>query len=204
MPAEVAWELFAVRYVFTDAEELPVESTLIARDYPQGETLNLHRLTDPRPYAHLVYNAVIAEDDEAARDLMRDSDFDLRNTVVLAEEPDIALPDTPPEDAQAEVISLAPEALTISVTTPENAILTVAQVDYPGWTVQLDDETIEPIRAYGALTAIPLPAGTHTITYRYEPLSFRVGAAISVVTWVGLLVLAVFAAWRRMGQRSNG
>ncbi|GAB4509456.1 MAG: hypothetical protein OHK0046_04460 [Anaerolineae bacterium] len=196
LPAPTAWELFAVRYVLSDAEELPVASEIIGRDYPEGETLNLHRLADPRPFAHLVYDAAVVDSDAFARALLQDSAFNPRTTVIIHSTPPLELPVNPPDSGQVQVTHYAPERFTIIVSTPENALLSVAHVDYPGWEVTLDDESVDPLRAYGALTAIPIPAGEHTVVFRYNPLSYRLGGIFSFVTWVGILGALMFVGVR--------
>lgn len=95
-PFERVWEVFAVKYVFTDAEELPTDSTLIGRDYPHDKTLNLHRLDDPRPFAHLVYAYEVASDDATARARLNLPEFDPRHVLILDEAPSLSLPNTPP------------------------------------------------------------------------------------------------------------
>ncbi len=197
MPQPVAWELFAVRYVLTDAEELPVASDLIARDYPDGQTLNLHRLSDPRPFAYLLYDYTLVGDDAAARDQMRDSALNLRETAVLHRAPTYPPPESVPAQADATVTDYAPESFTVQVDTPENALLSLAHVDYPGWEFRLNGEMLNAIRTYGGLTALSIPAGTYNITATYEPISFVTGAGLSLVTWAGLFILGVIVFIRR-------
>lgn len=198
LPSEVAWELFAVRYIFSDAEDLFLPSEIVARDFPDGEVLNLHLLDNPRPFAHLTNAYVLAESDEAARDFLRDPNFTARETVILGREPTIPLPDSPANTGTVTITDYAPERFTITVNTPENALLSVAHVDYPGWEVTINDQPIEIIRAYGALTALEMPAGEHTITFVYDPLTYRIGAILSLATWLSLGILGVILIirWR--------
>lgn len=205
-PVEAAWEIFAVRYVFTDAEELRIPSEIIARDYPTQAVYNLHRLDDARPFAHLAYDYVLVEDDAAARELLHDVDFDLRTTIILDREPGIDLSSESPEETEsgAEIIEYAPERFTVTVTTSTPAILSLSHVDYPGWRAQSQEgEYLEILRAYGSLTAIALPPGEHTITFSYRPLMFTIGAVLSLLTWVGLGIL-VITLWVRSRRRHAG
>ncbi|MFW5772334.1 MAG: YfhO family protein [Phototrophicaceae bacterium] len=196
-PAPIAWEVFAVRYIFTDAEELPVASTIVARDYPGGDTLNLHLLDDPRPFAHLIYDYTVIAGDAFARQLLADPAFDARQTAILNQEPNgITLPDAPPDAAAVRVTRAEPESLAFTVETPADAVLTLALVDYPGWHFRVDDEPVTPIRAYGATVALPVSAGTHAITAEYRPVSFTVGAALSLFTWAGLGILGLILLLR--------
>ena len=56
IPDSVAWELFAVRYVFTDWNELPVPSEIVGIGTDRWGGFNLHRLEDPRPFAQVMYD----------------------------------------------------------------------------------------------------------------------------------------------------
>jgi len=79
-----------------------------------------------------------------------------------------------------------------------NVLLTLAHPDYPGWTATLNDEPLPILRAYGALSALEIPAGEHDISLRYDPLSYRVGAVFSLVTWIGLGILVLYSGIRRL------
>jgi hypothetical protein len=189
LPTELDWELFAVKYVFTDWEVLLTESELIARDYPDGNTLNLHRLSDPRPFALLMTDYEVIETDQEARWKMAEPEFDARMTVILDRPPDLDLPNMLPGDAETIVTNFAPEQFAIQTSSSTNALLSVSHVDYPGWRVEIDGEKVETIRAYGALVAVPISAGEHTISFTYDSPSYKLGAMLSLVTWVGMGIL---------------
>ena len=53
----LAWELFAVKYVFSGSESLSLPTDVIARGSDQDGDVYLHRLEDPRPFAQLYYEA---------------------------------------------------------------------------------------------------------------------------------------------------
>jgi len=55
----------------------------------------------------------------------------------------------------------------------------------------IDGQPVTSVKANMAFTAVPVPAGTHTLELRYEPGSFRLGVAISALTlivWAGCTV----------------
>lgn len=193
----LAWELFAVRYVYTDWEQLPVASEIIASGEDRYGPVNLHRLADPRPFAHLITQATVVDSDEFANAVLHDSNFDPRSTVILASEPQLALAGSLPASAIAEVTDFQPETFTIHVDTPQNAILTVAHPDYPGWQVTIDNTPTPILRAYGALSALEVPAGEHIVTFAYDPLSYRIGGLLSLFTWAGTGILALWFMRRR-------
>jgi hypothetical protein len=171
----------------------------------QGEDaigpVKLHRLTAQRPFAHLLYDAVTVDSDEAARELLADMTFNPRTTAILHDDAPVELPMTPVERYGTTVTSWTPERITIAAETPENAVLSLAQVDYPGWYATVDGQDVPLVRAYGGLSALPLPAGQHTVELVYNPITYRIGAVISALTWLSLvgdaLVFGLAALKRR-------
>jgi len=201
LPDERAWELFAVRYVFSDWEALTIPSEVVARGADAIGPVNLHRLTAERPYAHLLYDAVVVDSDAAAREVLADRDFNPRTVAVLHADPPIDLPLKPIERYGSTVTVYSPERLVIAVSTPENAILSLAQVDYPGWKATIDGIQTELVRAYGGLSALFLQAGDHTIELVYDPVTFKVGAVVSASTWVMLIGASVLFVVRSIRRR---
>lgn len=186
LPDERAWELFAVRYVFSDWEALNVPGEVLLRGTDRYGTVNLHRLSAPRPYAHLLYAYTLADSDEDARQILADPTFDARQTAILSRAPQLTLPTGDVQGEGTTITAYAPEQLTVMVNTPQNAILSLAHVDYPGWQARINGQAAQTIRAYGGLIALEVPAGEHTVTLTFEPMLYHIGAVISLVTWSAL------------------
>lgn len=199
-PAPVAWEVFSVKYVFSEADALPVTSQVVGEDRFLDTPVYLHELTNPRPFAQLMTDFEVAPGDAFARQLLATPEFDARSTLILAEAPPLDI--TPGERLADDAVTIThyePERIEIAVNAPTNALLSVAHVDYPGWHVRVDGERVKPIRAYGSVIAIPIPAGEHIITLTYDPLSYRAGALLSLVTWAGLGILGGVIVFRGRG-----
>ena len=59
----LAWELFAVKYVFSGQESLSVPTQVIGNGSDRRGAVFLHRLDDPRPFARLYYEADVVDSD---------------------------------------------------------------------------------------------------------------------------------------------
>ena len=191
----LAWELYAVKYVYSGSERLSVPSQVTASGSDREGAVYLHRLDDPRPFAHLVYQAAVVDSDEFALALMDDPNFDERTNIVLHQSAKLELPNQPTA-GKVRVTSFEPEEIRIEIDTADNAILSLSQPHYAGWQASLNGQATDIIRAYGGLSAIEIPAGQHILTLQFAPMSYTIGALWSLVTWLGLAALVV-AALRR-------
>jgi hypothetical protein len=89
-------------------------------------------------------------------------------------------------------------------------LLVTSDAWFPGWTATVTSSgvsTQSPIyRTNRVLRGVWLPAGKHTVEYRFQPTSFRRGAAISALSWLGLAVagLAALLGTPRRGSERRG
>lgn len=100
-------------------------------------------------------------------------------------------------DGDAGVVKLIdyqPDSLRLSVRTPQAAFLVLAENFYPGWRAWVGGVPVEIVRADIAFRGLVVPAGTHEVEMRFQPVILPVSLAISVVT---ALLLFAFAAWPR-------
>jgi len=71
---------------------------------------------------------------------------------------------------------------------------------YPGWRAWVDGEPVSIRRADEAFRGVLVPPGTHTVEFRYEPASFRVGLFLSLLA-LGALTAAA-ATLHLLGRAS--
>lgn len=200
-----AWEIFAVKYIFNENAVLnAIGAERIGEGQDYFGQYYLHRVRDPRPYAHLVYRAVTVASDAEAIALGVDRTFDRRDTVILQGETPIALPATAPEGGTARVREFLPERVVIDVQTPANALLSLAHLDYPGWQATLNGAPVPTYRAYGGLIALAIPEGSHEVVLAYNPLSFRIGQAISALSFLGVGAFCLLALWHSRRGAGGG
>ena len=81
-----------------------------------------------------------------------------------------------------------PNEIILRTDNPTDATLMSSEVFYPGWEGFIDGKKVDVIKANHAFRALFVPAGPHTVTYRYSPRIFLVGGLISALTFIGCLV----------------
>jgi Bacterial membrane protein YfhO len=189
LPDQMAWELFAARYVYTDWNELPVPSEIIGQGTDRFGAINVHQLDNPRPFALLVNDYRVASEADTLT-MLADPSFNPRSSIILNSDPQIDL-STVPTNVNISITNYQPELIELTVETDQSTLLSIAQLDYPGWHATIDDQTTPILRAYGALMALAIERGEHTITLRYDPITYRIGAFISIISLVSILAFGI-------------
>ncbi|MEW6074105.1 MAG: hypothetical protein AB1726_16100, partial [Planctomycetota bacterium] len=78
-----------------------------------------------------------------------------------------------------------------------DGLLVLTDQAFPGWRVFVDGVERELLTADLIFRAVALEAGAHEIEFRYDPLSIRLGAALSALAGLGILALAIAGMARR-------
>lgn len=105
--------------------------------------------------------------------------------------------DGPP--CEAPVVTTDIDARTVEqrVVACAPGAVTLGDAWFPGWRVEVDGVPAEPLRAWGFVRAVRVPAGAHTVRWRYEPRTFQLGAALSSLAALALLGVLFPRARRR-------
>ncbi len=141
----------------------------------------VYRRARALPLARLVDSYEVIGEEEAVRARLEDESFDPAETAILDHEP----PCTPGEGAAgdtARVTAHRPEYWQIETQSVEAALLVLAESAYPGWRVTVDGQPAGSLTAYGGLRAVCVPTGTHRVEWRFDPASYKIGGAISLLT----------------------
>jgi hypothetical protein len=132
----------------------------------------------------LVPNAVLVDSAENALARVLSSGFDPGMTVIIegfqlqkplqgGDEAEFVLRETShPGEVEIEVIS------------EMGTWLVLSDLWYPGWVAKLDDEATPLYRADYLFRAVWVPAGVHEVAFSYQPLSFRLGWILCLLSWI--------------------
>lgn len=93
-----------------------------------------------------------------------------------------------------EMTSYAPNELHYRYNAATERLAVFSEIYYPnGWHATVDGEPVDLIRADWTLRAALLPAGEHEVVMTFRPSSYRIGAAVSRVSSIGLYLLILAA-----------
>jgi hypothetical protein len=104
---------------------------------------------------------------------------------------------TPPVDSSATIRleKYAPNELGYIYSSKTGGIAVFSEIYYPkGWNAYIDGQPAPHFRANYVLRAMILPAGDHTIRFKFEPVVYSAGEKISLLSSIILIVLTLLYA----------
>ena len=158
------------------------------------------------PRATLVREAVVLPQPEDHIAYIKKAEFDPEQTVLLFSQPgEDRAPITPkdPTSRTDDVVSITtyrPNRIELRTESENNSYLVLSELYYPGWRAYVDGKNVPILRADYILRAIPLTPGKHAVSFLYRPLSFIIGAVITLMT-LAFLAFIYLSAFRRVMKR---
>lgn len=96
----------------------------------------------------------------------------------------------PDSTAQINLSSYAPNKLKYSYSAASDQLVVFSEIYYDkGWNAFIDGKPAPHFRANYVLRAMAVPAGSHDIEFRFEPVVYRTGESISLAGSLLLLLL---------------
>lgn len=126
-------------------------------------------------------------------ELKRVCDVDTRYTAVvnIQENP---LPDIQFDSAaRIELKEHTPKYLKYESESNSQGLAVFSEIYYPkGWKATIDGQPADILRANYVLRAMIIPAGNHTIEFRFEPAPYLIGNKITLISsWLLVVIVAV-------------
>jgi hypothetical protein len=199
-PGTALFDAASIRYVVTTT---PIAADGFARiDHSPGpppgqQPIYVYENAGALPRAYLAYRTERAAGPEGTAEHLGDGFDGRRVTIVEGEAPLLAGPATITPVAQVEA---RPEVLHFDVAPERPSLLVVTDTWYPGWRAWVDGVESPVFRANAHFRGIAVPAGARRVDLRFEPRTFRAGAALSTAALLVILALAGGSGcWRRCG-----
>ena len=188
------YNLLGTKYVLADKGQPPGDERLVPV-YTANPGLDVYLNTAALPRALLAHRSQVVPDHAAAWDAIHAPDFDPAELVILEEGEPLAA-DPIPGGSEIFFQRYDLNRVELVVRTPAAGYLLLSDVFYPGWRATVDGELAEILRADYLFRALYLSPGEHVIKMAFAPHSWYLGLAVSVITWLGL-VIAANRVWRR-------
>lgn len=142
-----------------------------------------------QPGRFLFYRqASYADNDKTIMEKLQDKGIDLKDELILfSEDPDNEkgiLHETKSnkkEKNDIKLVSYKPNKIILDYKTQDDCFLYVSDSYYPGWRAYIDGKETKIYRANLAFRAIKIPKGEHTVIFRYIPISFYAGLALTII-----------------------
>jgi hypothetical protein len=143
--------------------------------------VKIYENLDVLPRAFVVHEAQFLQDDHAVLAALQDEAFDPAQRVLLIGQPGSLESYGEQCEDGVQVVSYAPERVAVEVRMGCPGYLVLTDAHYPGWLALVDGRPQDILRANQYFRAVPVPEGQHRVDFRYEPTSFKVGLAMSVL-----------------------
>ena len=196
-------DLLNAKYIITIATP-GEEMTQLERAEPglelvyEGE-VKIYENKDVLPRAFAVPGYRVLEDRGETFAVLRSEQFDPSALVILEKEPapfspggaDVA------KDSHVDILEYTPNRVTVEAELPADGFVVLTDLYYEGWRAFEDGKEQEVYRADYVFRAVQLEAGEHRIEFVFDPLSFKIGATVSLGTLSLVVSLTVVLLCRR-------
>jgi hypothetical protein len=165
----------------------------------QGE-INIFENPTVLPRAFLVrkYSCISSKADILRR--IGQKDFDPKNEVILEDCPERFNIEHTAGLNSAEITEHKNLSVNLKTETDGNAILILTDTNYPGWKAFINGLETKIYTADYIFRAIYLPNGVHTVEFRFEPPSFKIGLWITFLSLIVFMNVVFYSFYRRNGE----
>ncbi|QQG40344.1 MAG: YfhO family protein [Candidatus Levyibacteriota bacterium] len=150
---------------------------------------------DAIPRYFLANEYIVEKDNQKILSLIYDNNFDMLKTLILEEEPD-SFVGNKKNLGKVTLLSYTPNKISFQVNTIFDALLFLSDNYYPGWKSFIDNKERKIYRADYSFRSVVIPAGTHTVTFAFQPRSFYAGVILTLAGFILFLLLLVKKVWR--------
>lgn len=175
-----------VRFVLTAEEMSPEKFRLI-----EGNALfRVYENLTAMPRAFMVYDVQIVSD-QAWLDAVLTNHEALDKVAFLAEMPSgyvVPAVGYAPE-AHVNYVRRSENEVTVEVSTDQAGLLISSDLYSKDWQATIDGRVTKIYRANYAFRAVSVPAGKHTIRFVYQPLWYKLGRVVTMLTLVVIVSL---------------
>jgi hypothetical protein len=184
-----------IRYVVA-FQPLDIPGMRLSRHFPEHFSW-LYEIDRPVARAYVASDVLYESQPAKTIRMLASSEFDPLRQVILTES--FPHQTTRTMSGNARIIRYENSNVLINASLQDSGVLVLTDSYYPGWRVFVDGKEERILQANHFFRGVRLAPGNHNVEFRYEPLSFTIGWAISLFTLVLLIGISVVRVciWRR-------
>jgi hypothetical protein len=191
----------AARYLIVD-QRLDRTAQAFGRELPlllERGGVRVYENVAALPRARFV-GRVQLEDGDGAQGLARlaEATIDARRVALVDRMPPSGFAGADAEGGSVDFLVDEPDRVVLHMHAPAAGFLLLADQYDPGWSATVNGAPVDLLRADHIFRAVEVPAGDSEVVFSYRPWGLRVGALVSCVT-----ALCVIVLWRRSGRRPH-
>ena len=178
------------------------------KQFEESNAIRVYENKNVLPRSFLVPNCKVIDSGKEFKNTFAKKLFDPKTVVLLEKQPagldckksksDFS------EKGKVEISSYKSNTVKLTVNSKIRQFLLLNDSYYPGWKAYIDGEETEVLNANYLFRAIVIGPGEHQVRFKYEPLSFKLGLAISVTTLILCGTYLYRSRNRRKMQESIG
>jgi len=152
------------------------------------------------PRAMAFFHVIKKKDSEEAYKFITQPEFNPRETLFVEEVGKTGELKNAGKGTVA-ITKIEDTSIRMNVDFSDDGYVFVSNVFYPGWKARIDDTIAPIVKANYAFQAIFVPKGRHNIAFSYEPLYYKVGKYISIISIFAIFALMAFFISRKNSEK---
>lgn len=189
-------DLLGVKYILDRKENASTQKTFPLDRFSlvyEQDGWKVFENKNAAPRVFLVSDYEVAKSREEFENIFFAEDFDPLRTVVLEEDLQGQSFNDSNHRSSVEMVSYTPNKVEFKTSAKGDRLLFLSDTYYPGWKAYVDKKETKIYRANYAFRAISVPSGAHQVQFIYDPVSFKIGYSISLVSLalLGILLLTI-------------
>jgi hypothetical protein len=153
--------------------------------HPRGA---VYRVTQALPRAYVVHQVHVVSDSQALQALL-DPAFDPQHEALVTDGPKPTLELRATSKDDVHILNYGPTQVDIAVDLAAPGLLVLTDLNYPGWQVLVDGVRQSIVSTNYLFRGVYVEKGLHHVTFVYQPVSIRIGMAVSLAMITGVIGL---------------
>src|SRR3989344_6108166 len=198
------YELLGIKYLL-DKEDTPQTGadwhyerfpSDIVKGVWQYERFQIYERKNVLPRFFLTTDYQVINNDQEIIDKIFDPNFKL-TTLILEKNPPIDIRSTKQDIQIPKLIKYQPNEIIFETNQTQNSLLFLSDAHDDDWNVYVDGQKSNLLRTHYALRSVAAPKGVHAIKFKYEPILFYIGASLSLISILLIVLLTRYSIRKR-------